>query len=81
MRSRDWRVTRAEEFFASVKDGHIMLIPTHPGAGAEGIGDSWNRCERSQGEFECSREVCWAVFVCKREGLLGIQTELIGLSS
>ena len=71
----------AEELFASVKDAVHVLIPTHAGAGAEGFGDPWNRRQRAQSQFECSRQICRAVFRCQSERLLFTQAELLVFSS
>src|SRR5579872_2309421 len=68
-----------EEFLAAVKHIFLMLIPTHPCAGSEGLGNPGNRGQRAKSQLEGSRKVSRTVFVCQRKCLLFAQTELASL--
>jgi len=50
-------------------------MPTHAGAGAEGVGDARNRRERAQGKLERPGQISRAVFIGQREGLFVAQAE------
>lgn len=52
-----------------------MFMPTHAGAGAEGVGDARNRRERAQGKLERPGQISRAVFIGQREGLFVAQAE------
>src|SRR5256884_9508962 len=52
-----------------------MFMPTHAGAGAEGLGDAGNRGERAQGQLECPGQISRAVFIGRGEGLFLAQAE------
>src|SRR5271169_33136 len=72
-------IARPEELFAAMKHIFIMLIPTHPRAGSEGLGNPGNCGQRAEGQLEGSRKVSRTVFVRQRKCLLFAQTELASL--
>src|SRR5215470_14829903 len=68
-----------EEFLAAMKHIFIMLIPTHPCAGSEGLGNPGNCSQRAEGQLEGSGKISGTVFVRQRKCLLFAQTELASL--
>ena len=72
-------IARAEKPFAPMKDAFVMLVPAHPCPRAKGLGDPWNRSQRTKGQLEGAGKIRRTVFVGQSKGLLFAQAELSGL--
>src|SRR5579859_7427492 len=72
-------IARSEEFLAAMKHIFIMLIPTHAGAGSEGLGNPGNSGQRAEGQLEGAGKICGTIFVRQRKCLLFAQAELASL--
>ena len=68
-------VTRPEEHLAAGEHVLVVLVPAHPGAGPERVGDLRLGPQRAQREQERARQVQRPVRVGQREGLLFGQRE------
>ena len=71
-------VAGAEQQLAAEEHVVVVLVPAHPGTGAEGLGDPRLGAQRAEGEHEGARQVERARRVGEGERLLGGEVERAG---
>ena len=71
-------VAGAEQQLAAEEHVVVVLVPAHPGTGAERLGDPRLGAQRAEGEHEGARQVEGALGVGEGERLLGGEVERAG---